>query len=191
MGVLCRAAQVRKTGAGPAFWFKWHPNNPRIPDEAMASKPLEIGDKAPPFSLPADGGQTISLAECKGKTLVLYFYPKDDTSGCTAEAIAFTKLAQEFQKAGAAVVGISKDSAKSHDKFKSKYELKVALAADEDTKTAQAYGVWIEKSMYGRRYMGVDRATFLIDKNGTIRSIWRKVKVPGHAVEVLTATKSL
>ncbi len=157
----------------------------------MASNDLKPGDKAPDFTLPADGNGTISLAQLKGKSVVLYFYPKDDTSGCTAEAIAFTKDSKAFKAAGAVILGISKDSAKSHDKFKAKYELQLTLAADEDTKIAQAYGVWVEKSMYGRRYMGMERATFLIDGKGVIRQIWRKVKVPGHSAEVLAAVKAL
>lgn len=158
---------------------------------AAAPKTLEIGDKAPAFSLPADGGGKVALADLKGKAIVLYFYPKDDTSGCTAEAIDFSKNMKGFKAAGAVVVGISKDSAKSHDKFKAKHSLGVTLGADEDTKTAQAYGVWLEKSMYGRRYMGMERATFLIDGKGIIRRIWRKVKVNGHAGEVLAAVKAL
>ena len=157
----------------------------------MASGELKVGDKAPNFTLPADGGSKLSLAELKGKSVVLYFYPKDDTSGCTAEAIAFSKDSKAFKAAGAIVVGVSKDSPASHDKFKAKYELTVTLAADEETKTAAAYGVWVEKSMYGRHYMGMERATFLIDGKGIIRKIWRKVKVPGHAAEVLAAAKSL
>ena len=157
----------------------------------MASRELKVGDKAPNFTLPADGGSKVSLAELKGKSVVLYFYPKDDTSGCTAEAIAFSKDSKAFKAAGAVVVGVSKDSAASHDKFKAKYALSVTLAADEETKTAEAYGVWVEKSMYGRRYMGMERATFLIDDKGIIRKIWRKVKVPGHAAEVLAAAKAL
>ena len=157
----------------------------------MASGELKVGDKAPNFTLPADGGSKLSLTELKGKSVVLYFYPKDDTSGCTAEAIAFTKDFKAFKAAGAVVVGVSKDSAASHDKFKAKYALSVTLAADEETKTAAAYGVWVEKSMYGRRYMGMERATFLIDPKGIIRKIWRKVRVPGHAAEVLAAAKAL
>ena len=157
----------------------------------MASGELKVGDKAPNFTLPADGGSKLSLAELKGKSVVLYFYPKDDTSGCTAEAIAFSKDSKAFKAAGAMVVGVSKDSAASHDKFKAKYELTVTLAADEETKTAAAYGVWVEKSMYGRHYMGMERATFLIDGKGIIRKIWRKVKVPGHSAEVLAAAKTL
>ncbi len=157
----------------------------------MASGELKVGDKAPNFTLPADGGSKLSLAELKGKSVVLYFYPKDDTSGCTAEAIAFSKDSKAFKAAGAIVVGLSKDSAASHDKFKAKHALSVTLAADEETKTAAAYGVWVEKSMYGRRYMGMERATFLIDGKGIIRKIWRKVKVPGHSADVLAAAKAL
>ena len=157
----------------------------------MASRELKTGDKAPSFTLPADGGGKISLAELKGKSVVLYFYPKDDTSGCTAEAIAFSKDSKAFKAAGAVVVGVSKDSPASHDKFKAKYDLSVTLVADEETKTAEAYGVWVEKSMYGRRYMGMERATFLIDGKGIIRHIWRKVKVPGHSADVLAAAKAL
>ena len=157
----------------------------------MASRELKTGDKAPNFTLPTDGGGKISLAELKGKSVVLYFYPKDDTSGCTAEAIAFSKDSKAFKAAGAVVIGVSKDSAASHDKFKAKYDLTVTLVADEQTKTAEAYGVWVEKSMYGRRYMGMERATFLIDGKGIIRHIWRKVKVPGHSSDVLAAVKAL
>ena len=155
------------------------------------AKDLKVGDKAPSFSLPADGGGTLSLSGLKGKTVVLYFYPKDDTSGCTAEAIQFSSAAKAFAKAGAAVVGVSKDSPASHDKFKSKHALSLSLASDEDTEVAKAYGVWVEKSMYGRRYMGMERATFLIDGTGVIRQIWRKVKVPGHAEKVLAAVHAL
>jgi len=160
-------------------------------DLRMASRELKIGDKAPSFTLPADGGSKVSLADLKGKSVVLYFYPKDDTSGCTAEAIGFSKDSKAFKAAGAVVVGVSKDSAASHDKFKAKYDLSVTLVADEETKTAEAYGVWVEKSMYGRRYMGMERATFLIDGKGIIRHVWRKVKVPGHSADVLAAAKAL
>jgi peroxiredoxin Q/BCP len=160
----------------------------------MATVPknnLKVGDKAPPFALSADGGAEVSLSGLKGKTVVLYFYPKDDTSGCTAEAIAFSADAKAFKQAGAVVIGVSKDSVASHDKFKAKHNLTVTLGADEDTKIAQAYGVWGEKSMYGRRYMGIERATFLIDGKGVIRNIWRKVKVPGHSADVLASVKAL
>jgi peroxiredoxin Q/BCP len=160
----------------------------------MAAVPkgsLKVGDKAPDFSLSADAGAEVSLARLRGKTVVLYFYPKDDTSGCTTEAIAFSKDAKAFKDAGAVVIGVSKDSTASHDRFKAKHRLNVTLASDEDTKIAQSYGVWVEKSMYGRRYMGMERATFLIDRKGIIRRIWRKVKVPGHSVEVLAALQEL
>ncbi len=156
-----------------------------------AQKELKVGDKAPVFTLATDSGGKVSLAGLKGKSVVLYFYPKDDTSGCAAEAVAFTKEAKAFGSAGAIVIGVSKDSAASHDKFKAKHRLAVTLAADEKLATAQAYGVWVEKSMYGRRYMGMERATFLIDAKGIIRRIWHKVKVPGHSSEVLAAVKEL
>ena len=152
---------------------------------------LKPGDKAPPFKLATDGGGVISLASLKGKPLVLYFYPKDDTSGCTKEALDFTKSSRKFQALGIAIIGVSKDSAASHDKFKTKYKLKLSLASDPETETAQTYGVWVEKSMYGRKYMGMERATFLVDAQGKIREIWRKVKVSGHAEAVLAAAKSL
>ena len=158
---------------------------------APKTKELQVGDKAPRFKLPTDGGGHIALGDLKGETVVLYFYPKDDTSGCTKEALAFSKDARRFRNAGARIIGISKDPPASHDKFKAKYGLKVALASDEGVKTASAYGVWVEKSMYGRRYMGMERATFLIDGKGVIRQIWRKVKVPGHSDEVLAAVKAL
>jgi len=148
---------------------------------------LTEGSNAPEFTLPRDGNGSVSLSEFRGRKVVLYFYPKDDTSGCTAEAIAFTALADAFDKAGAVVIGMSPDSAKKHDKFIAKHDLGVILAADEEKATLQDYGVWVEKSMYGRKYLGVERSTFLIDENGTIVRIWRKVKVPGHAEEVLAA----
>jgi peroxiredoxin Q/BCP len=159
----------------------------------MAPKPkeLQVGDKAPRFKLPTDGGGKIALSDFKGDAVVLFFYPKDDTSGCTKEALAFSKDARRFRTAGARIVGLSKDSPATHDKFKKKHGLKLVLASDEDVKTASAYGVWVEKSMYGRRYMGMERATFLIDGKGVIRQIWRKVKVPGHSAEVLAAVKTL
>ncbi|MBL0936477.1 MAG: peroxiredoxin [Rhizobiaceae bacterium] len=152
---------------------------------------LATGDMAPDFTLPGDGGSTISLAALKGKPVALFFYPKDDTSGCTAEAVDFTRLKAEFDAAGVALVGMSPDSTKAHDKFKAKHDLAVPLASDEETTTLGAYGVWMEKSMYGRKYMGVDRSTFLIDAQGRIARVWRKVKVPGHAEEVLAAAKTL
>jgi peroxiredoxin Q/BCP len=152
---------------------------------------LKPGDKAPPFRLATDGGGEISLSKLKGTPFVLYFYPKDDTSGCTREALEFTKLAKKFQDLGVALVGMSKDSTASHDRFKTKHKLKLTLASDPETKIAQLYGVWVEKSMYGRKYMGMERATFLVDMGGKIREVWHKVKVDGHAEAVLAAAKAL
>jgi thioredoxin-dependent peroxiredoxin len=155
---------------------------------------VQDGDKAPDFELPTESGETLKLSrliKASGKPVVVYFYPKDDTSGCTAEAQDFTRLAPAFKKAGVEVIGISPDSPDSHRKFAAKYGLKVRLAADADKAVANAYGVWVEKSMYGRKYMGVERSTFLIDKTGRIAKSWRKVKVPGHAEEVLAAAKAL
>ena len=152
---------------------------------------LQPGDKAPDFSLPSDQGETVGLADLSGRTVVLYFYPKDDTSGCTSEAKAFTALQDQFDAAGAVVVGVSKDSVKSHGKFRQKHELSVRLGADVDGEVVQRYGVWVEKSMYGRKYMGIERATFLIDGSGVLRRIWRKVSVTGHAEEVLAAARGL
>ncbi len=152
---------------------------------------LSIGDAAPDFSLPTNGGGTLSLASLTGKKVVLYFYPKDDTSGCTAEAVAFTALASDFADANAVVIGVSPDSVKSHDKFAAKHNLSVVLAADEEKAACQAYGVWKEKSMYGKTYMGVERSTFLIGSDGKIAAIWPKVKVPGHAEAVLQAVRAL
>ena len=155
------------------------------------AKELVQGDMAPNFELPTDGGGQAHLKDLKGKPVVIYFYPKDDTSGCTAEAIAFNGLRAKFAAAGATIIGISPDNAASHDKFKRKHDLEIALAADPERSAIEAYGVWKEKSMYGRKYFGVERSTFLIDRNGRIAKIWRKVKVPGHADEVLAAAKVL
>jgi thioredoxin-dependent peroxiredoxin len=152
---------------------------------------LEDGKKAPDFALPDADGKTVRLAALKGRPVVVYFYPKDDTSGCTAEAKGFTCLAGDFKKAGVEVIGISPDSPASHRKFKEKYDLGVRLLADEERKAAEAYGVWVEKSMYGRKYMGIERSTFLVDDAGKIAKSWRKVKVPGHAEEVLQAIRGL
>jgi peroxiredoxin Q/BCP len=151
---------------------------------------LKAGDKAPDFDLPTDSGR-VSLTGLKGKAVVLYFYPKDDTSGCTAEAQAFTAAADQFAAAGVSVVGVSKDSVKRHANFRTKYDLRVELGSDEGGEVLERYGVWIEKSMYGRKYMGIERATFLIDKAGVIQRVWHKVKVPGHAEEVLVAAQAL
>lgn len=152
---------------------------------------LTAGDMAPDFTLPRDGGGTVSLAEMRGSPVVLYFYPKDDTSGCTTEALAFSALADKFAEAGAKVIGLSPDPVKSHDKFVAKHDLSVILASDEEKAVLSAYGVWKEKSMYGRTYMGVERSTFLIDRDGRVAAVWRKVKVAGHAEAVLKAAQSL
>lgn len=155
---------------------------------------VAIGKKAPNFKLPvankADGGSTISLSDFKGQKVVLYFYPKDDTSGCTAQACGFNENLSSFNKIKAQIIGVSKDSLKKHDKFVEKYGLKFPLASDEDVKVCEAYGVWVEKSMYGRKYMGIERTTFLIDEDGKISHIWNKVKIPGHTEEVIKALKS-
>ncbi len=152
---------------------------------------LTVGDKAPAFALPATGGRTISLDALKGRKVVIYFYPKDDTSGCTLEAQDFSRLRPQFEAADATVIGVSPDSLKSHDKFRAKYGLDLTLASDEAKATLESYGVWAEKSMYGRKYMGVERTTVLIDREGKIARVWNKVKVPGHAEEVLAAARSL
>jgi peroxiredoxin len=152
---------------------------------------LKPGDKAPSFKLATDGGGNISLSNLKGQPFVLYFYPKDDTAGCTKEAQGFSENLKKFERLGVNVVGVSKDSVASHDRFKTKYKLNLTLASDPEIETAQAYGVWGEKSLYGRKYMGLERATFLIDAKGVIREVWRKVRVSGHAEAVLAAAKSL
>ncbi len=152
--------------------------------------PAKIGAKAPAFKMDTDSGQ-VSLKDLKGKAVVLYFYPKDDTSGCTKEACDFRDNLPNFAKSKALVIGVSKDSVESHKKFKTKHKLTFTLASDEDGKVCEAYGVWKEKSMYGRKYMGIERSTFVIDGAGVLRAEWRKVKVPGHADEVLAAIKGL
>ena len=151
---------------------------------------INEGDKAPALKTSLSDGTQLDLSS-PGGPLVLYFYPKDDTSGCTREAQDFTELAGDYAKAGVKVVGLSRDPMKKHDKFITKYDLKVPLASDEDGAISDAFGTWVEKSMYGRKYMGMERSTFLIGKDGRILKAWRKVKVPGHAVEVLKAAKSL
>lgn len=160
-----------------------------------ASKPSpsrpEAGDKAPDFTLPTDSGGTVSLSELKGKNVVLYFYPKDDTPGCTVEAKDFRDNIEAFKKADTVVLGISKDSVKSHDKFKEKHCLPFGLISDETGSMCEDYGVWVEKSMYGKKYMGIERTTFLIDKQGKIAKVWPKVKVEGHVAEVLQESQKL
>jgi peroxiredoxin Q/BCP len=152
---------------------------------------LVAGAKAPPFSLQREDGTEVSLSDFKGRKLALYFYPKADTPGCTKEAIAFSSLRAAFERAGTAILGVSADSVKAQDKFKSKHRLKIALASDESKEMLRAYGAWGEKSMYGRSYLGVLRKTFLIDGKGHIARVWPKVRVPGHAEEVLEAARSL
>ena len=152
---------------------------------------LEIGDRAPIFELPGDGGEAVRLSDFAGRPAVVYFYPKDDTASCTGEAVDFSRLKPEFDKARTAIIGVSPDSAGKHDRFKARHDLRIRLAADEERAAITAYGVWVEKQMYGRRYMGVERATFLIDGEGRIAAIWRKVRVKGHAEAVLEAARSL
>lgn len=151
---------------------------------------IDIGDKAPNFTLPASGSTTNSLADAKGP-VVLFFYPRDDTPGCTKEAIAFTGMEAEFAELSVTIWGISADSVASHDKFAAKHGLTMPLLSDEDNATCDAYGVWKEKNMYGKKFMGIERATFLIGADGTIAQVWRKVKVPEHAETVLEAAKAL
>ena len=150
-----------------------------------------VGELAPDFDLPTDGGGRVSLSSLKGRLVVLYFYPKDDTPGCTNEAKAFSEAAAEFEAAGVTVIGASKDSLARNEKFKAKYGLNLILASDAESTVIEAYGSWVEKSLYGRQYMGIDRSTFLFDKAGTLARVWRKVRVPGHAVDVLEAVREL
>ena len=152
---------------------------------------LKEGDPVPDVKLEAVDGRRVSPADFKGNKLVLYFYPKDDTSGCTKEAQDFSAHAEDFEKAGTWIMGISKDPAASHAKFTEKYGLRIPLASDPDGAVCEAFGTWVEKSMYGRKYMGIERATFLVDRSGIVQRVWRKVKVPGHAEEVLEAARAL
>lgn len=153
---------------------------------------LDVGDKAPDFTMPTDGGGEVSLAKLKGKPVVLYFYPRDDTPGCTKEACGFRDALPDFSGAGGVeIIGVSRDTVAKHDKFKAKYDLPFTLGSDESGAVTEAYGVWVEKSMYGKKSMGIERSTFLIDGEGVIRGVWRKVKVPGHVEEVLAAAKGL
>jgi thioredoxin-dependent peroxiredoxin len=151
---------------------------------------LNTGDLAPDFTLPRDGGCSVTLSALKPQQVVLYFYPRDDTPGCTVEALEFTALAAEFAAVGATVIGISKDPVKSHDKFVAKHSLGIALVSDAESDLCERYGVWVEKSMYGKTSMGIERATFLVDGEGKLKRIWRKVKAQGHAAEVLEAVRS-
>ena len=159
--------------------------------ERGPNMPVESGQTAPDFTLPRDGGGDVTLSALRGKPVVLYFYPKDDTPGCTKEACGFRNALSDFSAIDAEIIGVSRDTVAKHDKFKAKYELPFTLVADEEGTVCEAYGTWVEKSMYGRKYMGVERATFLIDGTGTLRQVWRKVKVPGHVEEVLAAAQDL
>ena len=152
---------------------------------------IDEGDEAPAINLPTDGGGTFALGESAGRNVVVFFYPKDDTSGCTREAAAFTEQLDRFRKLNTQIVGISADSVARHDKFKAKHGLRVTLASDERHAALEAYGVWVEKSMYGRKYMGIERSTFLVDAEGRLARVWRKVKVPGHVEDVLAAVREL
>lgn len=153
--------------------------------------PLSAGAVAPDFTLPTDGGGSVTLSDLKGETVILYFYPKDDTSGCTAQACGFRDAEANFKGAKAKVIGVSKDSVAAHDKFKKKYDLTFTLASDKDGHVCEDYGTWAEKSMYGRTYFGIVRTTFLIGKDGVIKRVWNKVKVPGHVAEVLKAAEEV
>lgn len=152
---------------------------------------LQIGDKAPEFTMPIDEDNMVSLSDYKGQTLVLYFYPKDNTPGCTKQACAFTENLSQFNTLNTAVIGVSKDSLKKHDNFRKKHSLNITLASDENSDVCERYGVWKEKSMYGKKFMGIERATFLIDENGVIQKIWNKVKVPNHIEDVLAEIETL
>lgn len=152
---------------------------------------LETAQTAPNFTLPVTGGETVTLSDLKGSAVVLYFYPRDDTPGCTKESIGFSEHLEAFEAAGAKVFGISRDTMAKHDKFTTKHGLTVPLLSDEEGEVTEAYGVWVEKNMYGKKSMGIERATYLIAPDGTIARIWRKVKVPGHVEEVLEAVKAL
>jgi thioredoxin-dependent peroxiredoxin len=152
---------------------------------------VDVGAKAPDFTLPTDGNGEVTLSKLLGQKVVLYFYPKDDTSGCTAEACGFRDALPDYGKTGAVVIGISKDSVAAHDRFKKKHGLPFILASDAQSQVCEKYGAGVEKSMYGRKYMGIDRSTFLIDRSGTVRGVWRKVRVPGHVAEVLKAAAAL
>ena len=157
----------------------------------LSADGLSAGDPAPSFRIASDGGETLSSSSLKGAPYVIYFYPKDDTSGCTKQAIGFSESLKKFEKLGVEVIGISKDSLESHAKFRKKHKLKIALGSDPETKMAKDWGVWGEKSLYGRKYMGMERATFLVNAKGVIEQAWRKVKVPGHVEAVLAAAKTL
>lgn len=152
---------------------------------------LDVGNPAPDFTAPTNDGGTLTLSSLQGKAVVLYFYPRDDTPGCTKEAQGFTDMAADFEKAGAEIVGVSKDTAAKHDKFRAKYDLSITLVSDAESDICERYGVWKEKKNYGKTYMGIERSTFLIGPDGVVRNVWRKVKVPGHVEAVLEAAREI
>ncbi len=156
----------------------------------MSDTRPEPGLDAPDFTLPRDGGEDVTLSKLRGAPVVIYFYPRDDTSGCTKQALGFTERTEDFAAAGATVLGVSKDSIAKHEKFRDKHGLGVALLSDEDSDVCERYGVWVSKNMYGKQFMGIERTTFLIDANGKIARVWNKVKVPGHVDDVLDAVRS-
>ncbi len=156
----------------------------------MSDTRPEPGQDAPDFTLPRDGGEDVTLSKLRGAPVVLYFYPRDDTSGCTKQALGFTERTEDFAAAGATVLGVSKDSIAKHEKFRDKHGLGVALLSDEDSDVCERYGVWVSKNMYGKQFMGIERTTFLIDADGKIARVWNKVKVPGHVDDVLDAVRS-
>ena len=157
----------------------------------MTSTGPQPGDTPPAFSLPRDGGEIVSLADFAGKPLVIYFYPRDDTPGCTTESIGFTEMAETFAQAGVTILGVSKDTVTKHEKFRDKHGLGIALLSDAQGTMCEDYGVWVEKNMYGKKSMGIERATFLIGADGKVAQVWRKVKVPGHVEAVLEAAQAL
>lgn len=186
------ASKAKKPAPKLKVVRKAAPSAPAAPAMAPPAPPpvtITVGADAPDFTLPTDGGGYLGLSELRGRPVVLYFYPRDDTPGCTVEACAFRDSMPDFSGINAAVVGVSTDSAASHDKFKAKYSLPFTLAADENHQVAEAYGVWVEKNRYGRQYMGTERSTFLIDAQGKVAKVWRNVKVEGHAQEVLAAAR--
>lgn len=186
--VTLSPASISCTGTNDASLLIRHATSGEV---IMSKTDPDLGAPAPAFSLPATGGETISLTDYKGQAVVLFMYPRDDTSGCTKEAVGFSAALDAFRTAGAEVLGLSKDSMASHDKFAAKHELTMPLLSDENDDTVEAYGAWKEKKMYGKTFMGIERSTFLIDGEGVLRGIWRKVKVPGHVEEVLAAVKAL
>ena len=191
MAAKKKAKKGKKTAKKSSAKRKGAPPKKSIAKKPAPVKGPKIGDKAPDFTLPTDGTGQVTLSALRGKPVVLYFYPRDDTPGCTMEACGFNDNLPNFSGVNAEIIGVSKDNEASHARFRAKFGLKFRLAADTETRVAKAYGVWVEKSLYGRKYMGMDRATYLIDKDGIVRGVWRSVKVPGHVDEVLKAARGL